>query len=201
MFGINFDPFLDSLPLPDFADVVREDKAEASHLSVRPVWVGPPKDGDACAFTGLARATFQTKVLGSFGKSLVRVTLRQRGADRGKQLVFTPSLHQLLLWVSTHPGELPEFSPDFRAARAEKVPRRWIRAPKNEEHCGFCSLGHYSFYSILDEAGSSVQTAQLRLPSETRASRLVWLPSLHAYLMEKAEKQAAPERTTTSWPR
>jgi hypothetical protein len=190
MFGINYDPAFDLLPLA--APGWEEPGSEASPpppLTPPPAWIGPPRDGEACAFSGLARATFQTKVLGSFSKSLVHVSLRQRGADRGKQLVFAPSLHQLFLWTGGHPGELPTSPPDFRAAKLAPIPRRWIRAPKNEEHCGFCSLGHYSFYALLDEAGPAIQTAQLRLPSETRASRLVWLPSLHSYLVAKAEKQ------------
>jgi hypothetical protein len=109
MFGINYDPAVDMLPLaaPGIAGAGR-DTYPSSPLTPPPAWIGPPLEGDACAFTGLARATFQTKVLGSFGGSLIRVSLRQRGAERGKQIVYTPSLHQLLLWTSVHPGELPD---------------------------------------------------------------------------------------------
>ena len=195
MFGIHYDPALDLLPLAAPGEEAAE-RETSPHppLAPLPAWIGPPKGGDACSFTGLARATFQTKVLGSFGESLVRVSLHHRSADRGKQLVFTPSLHRLLLWTSAHPGELPSSPPDFRAAKQAAIPRRWIRAPKNTEICGFTSLGHYSFYALLDDAGPAIQTAQLRLPSETRASRLVWLPSLHAYLVAKAEKQFSKQR-------
>lgn len=192
MFGINYDPVINMLPLA--APGSEEPGCEASPrppLAPQPSWVGPPKDGVACGFTGLERGTFQTKVLGSFGGCLVRVSLHQRGAERGKQIVFTPSLHNLLLWTSAHPGELPTFTPDFREARNAPVDRRWIRAPKNQEHCGFTSLGHYSFYALIEEAGTAIQIARLQLPSQTRASLLVWLPSLHNFLVHKAEAQFA----------
>ncbi len=189
MFGINFDPWIDASPLPVPRADTHSDETPCSPITPR--WFGPPVEGEACSFTGLERATFQTKLLGAFGGSVVKVSLIQKGAHRGKHLVFAPSVHEMFTWLSAHPGKIPEFKPDFRGARLANIPRRWIRAPKNQETCSFTSLGHYSFYSLLEEAGSAIQTAQLRLPDESRASRLVWLPSIHDYLVRKAEKQYA----------
>jgi hypothetical protein len=193
MFGINYDPSTDNAPLPDPTRVSGTCTDGVFPNTVPPHWITPPPDDSPCPVTGLARATFQVKVLGAFADRLVTVSLRQSSADRGKQLVFAPSLHDLLLSLTTRTGEtLPPPDPNrFERAKNARIPRRWIRAPKNSEVCGFCGLGHYSFYGLLESAGAAIQVAQLRLPGETRASRQIWLPSLHHYLLGKAMEQAA----------
>ena len=56
---------------------------------------------------------------------------------------------------------------------------RWIRLP-GKIRCPFTGLPRAKFYELI-KAGK-IKTASLREPGCTRGIRLVWLPSLLAYI-------------------
>lgn len=156
-------------------------------------WIAPPKNGQQCPFTGLSHAYVYTKLLKSFSDCFVHLSLRMRGEEKGTRLMFVPSLHRLL--VATGP-ELDDKaraglkSRRFAAVDHDLVPARWSRVPPNGMRCEFTGLSHGGVYELLERAGKQILVAQLRMPDECRATRLVWLPSLHQYLLGLAKSQA-----------
>jgi hypothetical protein len=154
----------------------------------------PPRIGAACSFTGLPRTYFTQKVLGVFGEAIVQVSFRQKGETKGTRLAFVPSIHDLLLSFAKNRGNASYGSlvrNRFESAKSVQVPQHWLRAPQNGRCCDFTGLGHWAFYELLERAGDKIFVAQLKLPTESRSSRLVWLPSLHSYLLRLAQEQAA----------
>jgi len=155
-------------------------------------WIRPPTNGATCSFSGLGHAAFYGKLLGEFGQTFVHVHLKASGKTKGTHLVFAPSLQRLLVGLAKNQGN--SLIPDLIRTRFDDIANDtiehgWLRAPVNGRRCPFTGLSHGAFYSLLNQAGRRVLVSQLKRPGESRASRLVWIPSLHAYLVERAHDQ------------
>jgi hypothetical protein len=169
-------------------------------------WSGIPKSGETCAFTGLGHAYYYSKLLQApFAEGFVHLSLRERGESKGKRLIYLPSLHRLLSDIAQGKLHTSEdrlcgarIQERFNQARKDKIPHKWLRVPPNGATCWFTGLGHSTFYALLESAGTAIQVAQLQLPKESRATRLVWLPDLHKYLVGLAEKQATKPAAITA---
>lgn len=179
--------------------IIAEPPACLPGVDVR--WSGIPKAGEACSFTGLGHAYYYTKLLQPpFVDGFVHLSLREKGESKGKRLFLVPSLHRLLTHLAQGKvhvrgdrltGKLS--GERFEKARQEVVPHKWLRVPPNGKTCAFSGLGHAVFYSLLESAGDSVETAQLKRSKESRATNLVWIPDLHEYLVSLAQKQATKQ--------
>jgi len=155
-------------------------------------WVSPPTAGQDCPFTGLGAAYFYAKLLKPpFADYLVTASLRARAQTKGKRLIWLPSIDSMLRAHSNYGGsrDYDAVSQRFKIA-ANIVSSGWIRVPPNGKHCTFTGLGHSMFYALIERAGKHIEVADLRLPSETRAARLVEKASLHRFLVALAEGQA-----------
>lgn len=155
-------------------------------------WVSPPTTGQVCPITGLGAAYYHNKLFKApFVDHLVTASLRAPGQTKGKRLVWAPSLDAML----RSRADLAEgrghgsVSRRFDLAKAA-VLYGWIRIPPNGEHCDFTGLGHPMYYELLRRAGKHILVADLRLPHETRATKLIEKTSLHLHLVGLAEKQA-----------
>lgn len=162
-------------------------------------WAPPPPNNECCPFTGLSHAYFYNKLLrGPFEKAIVHVSLRGPDEARGTTLIFIPSVHQLLWALATKPDRVTGLEKKFDHlaehrfdhAEAAVVPQAWLRVPPNGSQDWFTGLGHSSFYKLLESAGQKIAVAQLRLPEETRATKLAWVPSVHAHFISLARMQA-----------
>lgn len=165
-------------------------------VSVPPVpvrWLRVPRSGEACPFSSLGHGYVYSKLLGAFSELFVHVSLRSCGESRGTQLMLAPSVHRLLVAASEGLDAKAKATLQeerFSQAAADQPPARWQRVPPNGIQCDFTGLSHGAFYELLERAGKGVRVAQLRMPEERRATRLVWLPSLHEYLLRLASAQA-----------
>ncbi len=174
--------------IPPFPLPLADEPATTAGAPAR--WIRPPANGETCDFTGLGHASFYGKLLGDFSETFVHVNLRSRGETRGTQLIFAPSLHRLLLGLAGNGPSIPDLiRTRFDEARITVVEHRWMRAPVNGQYCTFTGLSHGAFYKLLESAGQDIAVSQLKSPGESRASRLVWIPSLHEYLLSLAEEQ------------
>jgi hypothetical protein len=162
-------------------------------------WIRPPINKETCEHTGLSHGSFYGKVLGGpFSHSVIHVSMREQTETRGTQLIYLPSLHRLLLALATETSnevrrsaELKRMKNErFVEAIADPVPTVWVRVPTNGSTCNLTGLGHSPFYDLLRIAGNRFTVSQLRHAGETRATKLVWAPSLLAYLLAEARHQA-----------
>jgi hypothetical protein len=65
---------------------------------------------------------------------------------------------------------------------SNSVPARYIRIPPSGTNCPWTALSHAGFYNLLTRAGPEIKTVSLKRPGEKRGTRLVFLPSVMAYL-------------------
>lgn len=86
---------------------------------------------------------------------------------------------------------LTEAGTDYETA-AVKYPPKWIRLPARG-HCPHTGLSRAAFYELIK--ANKIRTASLKKPGAIRGARLVWLPSIMAYLEQFASggTAAAPE--------
>ena len=61
----------------------------------------------------------------------------------------------------------------------EKYPLKWIRIP-TRGHCPHAGLSRAAYYELIK--ANKIRTANIRKPGALRGTRLVWLPSIMAYL-------------------
>lgn len=61
----------------------------------------------------------------------------------------------------------------------EKYPLKWIRLP-TRGHCPHTGLSRAAYYELIK--ANKIRTANIRKPGALRGTRLVWLPSIMAYL-------------------
>ena len=64
-------------------------------------------------------------------------------------------------------------------AQAEGYPQKWIRLP-TKGHCPHTGLSRAAFYELIK--ANQIKSACLKKPGALRGIRLVWLPSVMAYL-------------------
>lgn len=60
-----------------------------------------------------------------------------------------------------------------------KYAAKWIRLPVRG-HCPHTGLSRAAYYELIQ--ANKIRTASLRRPGALRGTRLVWLPSIMAYL-------------------
>ncbi len=68
-------------------------------------------------------------------------------------------------------------------AGGEKYPGKWIRLPMRG-HCPHTGLSRAAFYELIKT--NKIRTASLKKPGTVRGARLIWLPSVMAYLEKYA---------------
>ena len=61
----------------------------------------------------------------------------------------------------------------------DRYPNRWIRIP-TRGHCPHAGISRGAYYDLIK--ANKIRTASLRRPGAVRGMRLVWLPSIMAYL-------------------
>jgi hypothetical protein len=61
----------------------------------------------------------------------------------------------------------------------DKYPARWIRVP-TRGHCPHAGLSRAAYYELIKDG--KIRSASVRRPGALRGMRLVWLPSVMAYL-------------------
>ena len=67
---------------------------------------------------------------------------------------------------------------------------RWIRLPKKGP-CPFCGLSRAHLYQLISQ--NRIKSASLRQPGNLTGVRLVWLPSVLAYIEKYVETQGDTE--------
>ena len=61
----------------------------------------------------------------------------------------------------------------------ERYAQKWIRLP-TRGHCPHTGLSRAAYYELIK--ANKIRTANLKKPGALRGTRLVWLPSIMAYL-------------------
>ena len=61
----------------------------------------------------------------------------------------------------------------------ELFAKRWIRLPTHG-HCPFTGLSRAAYYQLI--SAGTIRSACLRAPGALRGTRLIWLPSVMAYI-------------------
>ena len=61
----------------------------------------------------------------------------------------------------------------------DTYPAKWIRLP-TRGHCPHTGLSRAFYYELIKD--NRIRTASLKKPGALRGTRLVWLPSVMAYL-------------------
>jgi hypothetical protein len=150
-------------------------------------WAPVPSNGKFCELTGLGHAYFSNKLLTEFRDKFVHVRLGTKSQKRAVTLYFLPSLHRALQHIAGNEAE-SETVDCVEHAMSTSVPATWLRPPASGSRCKFSGLSHGLFYDVLDQAGTDLQVAHLKVTGETRATRLVFLPSLHGFLVNRARQ-------------
>ena len=70
-------------------------------------------------------------------------------------------------------------APADAAGGDEKYPAKWIRLP-TRGRCPHTGLSRAAFYELIK--ANRIRTANLKKPGALRGTRLIWLPSIMAYL-------------------
>jgi predicted DNA-binding transcriptional regulator AlpA len=70
-------------------------------------------------------------------------------------------------------------APAENVAGGDKYPPKWIRLPMRG-HCPHTGLSRAAFYELIKT--NKIRTASLKKPGALRGARLVWLPSVMAYV-------------------
>lgn len=66
----------------------------------------------------------------------------------------------------------------------------WIRLPKAGCDCPHSGLKRGALFNLATRHRDRIKMAHLREPGTKRGNRLIWLPSLLAYLHEAAEDES-----------
>lgn len=74
---------------------------------------------------------------------------------------------------------LTEATVDPIVGANETYPPRWIRLP-TRGRCPYTGLSRAAYYELIQ--ANRIRTANLKKPGALRGMRLVWLPSIMAYL-------------------
>ena len=61
---------------------------------------------------------------------------------------------------------------------------RWIRLPK-KGYCEWCGLSRSHLFALV--ADGKVRSVSLKKPGNQRGARLIWLPSVFAYIEREGE--------------
>lgn len=64
-------------------------------------------------------------------------------------------------------------------AGEDRYPAKWIRLP-TRGRCPHTGLSRAAYYELIK--ASRIRTANLKKPGALRGTRLIWLPSIMAYL-------------------
>ena len=65
------------------------------------------------------------------------------------------------------------------ASKDTATNERWIRIP-SKGYCPYCGLSRSAFFELIKE--DKIRSVSLRKPGNVKGPRLIWLPSVFAYI-------------------